>query len=120
MSRTPSDKWSIIKILLADEVRKRRGGGRNRSGGGRPGPPPGRGGGRARWEPVERVARDLDEAPAHRAAAIVLAELDDVPPVRAADLPRVILLHRVTPQNVPGIDPGVVDPQGRAVEIRAG
>ena len=35
---------------------------------------------------------------------------------RAADLPCVELLQRVGPQDIPGVEAGVVDPQRRAVE----
>ena len=66
--------------------------------------------------PTERVGRDLRKAPAHGFARIVLAVLDDVVALGASDLARIDLAQRVAPEDVPRIDPRVVDAQRRAVE----
>ncbi|MFL5313618.1 MAG: hypothetical protein ACJ8A0_00880, partial [Microvirga sp.] len=44
------------------------------------------------------------------------ALLHDVDATGAADLARVVLLQRVAPQDVPGVEGGVVDAQRRAEE----
>src|SRR5579872_4512224 len=59
--------------------------------------------------PAERAGRDLRKTPAHGFAGIVLAVLDDVGALGAADLSRVDLAHRIAPEDVPGIDAGIVD-----------
>src|SRR6185312_14162577 len=66
--------------------------------------------------PAEAVGRDIGEAPAHRHALAGRALLHDVPAARAAELAREVLLYGVAPEDVPGIERGVVDAQGRAVE----
>ncbi len=66
--------------------------------------------------PTKRVGRDLRKAPAHGFARIVLAVLDDVVALGASDLARIDLAQRVAPEDVPRIDPRVVDAQRRAVE----
>src|SRR5262249_55184417 len=72
--------------------------------------------GRALADPVERVGRDLGEAPAQRGAFAARAFLHDVVAARAADLVEKGLLHRVVPEDVPGIEPRIVDAQRRTVE----
>src|SRR3569833_4200015 len=67
-------------------------------------------------EPAEARRRDLGEAPAHRHALTGGARLHDGLAARAAELPRVVLLHGIVPEDVPGVEHGVVDSQGRAVE----
>src|SRR5688572_26044751 len=71
---------------------------------------------RALAKPAERVRRDVGEAPAHPLARVVGALLHNVLPARAAELARVVLLHRIAPENVPGIDAGVINAQRRAVK----
>src|SRR5579863_7443741 len=66
--------------------------------------------------PAERAGCDLRKTPAHGFAGVVLAVLDDVGALGAADLARVDLAHRIAPEDVPGIDAGIVDAQRRAVE----
>src|SRR5688500_2641408 len=66
--------------------------------------------------PAERVARDLAETPSHGRAVIGLAILDDVAAASPADLAGVELLHGIAPRDVPRVDAGVIDPQGRAEE----
>src|SRR5215207_10239253 len=66
--------------------------------------------------PAEAVRRDLGEAPARRDAAVGGALLHDVTAAGAAELARVELLQRVAPQDVPGVEAGVVDPECRAEE----
>src|SRR4029077_19316235 len=58
---------------------------------------------RERW-PVQRIGRDLGEAPANCFAGVILAELDDVAVAGAPDLAAVELPHWVAPQDVPGAD----------------
>src|SRR6202035_2216871 len=66
-------------------------------------------------EPTEGFWRYLDKAPADPSAGIVFSLLHDVVAARAADLARIVLLQRVVPQDVPGVEARVVDPQRRAV-----
>src|SRR5262249_37915530 len=54
-------------------------------------------------EPVERIRRDLGEAPPHRQAGFVLAVLHDVLAAGAAELAAVELAQRIAPQDVPGV-----------------
>src|SRR3712207_5916936 len=67
-------------------------------------------------EPAEGIGCDLGEAPADCGFVFESALLHDVPSLCAADLPGVILLQGVAPEDVPRIEAGIVDPQGRAVE----
>src|SRR6185295_10947435 len=106
MSRTPIETWSSMGLLLANEwvsafyaacleFRLET---------------PGRAAvARALAEPAERVGFDACETPAHEVARVVLAFLHDVIAVRATDLARVELAHRIAPEDVPGIDTGVVN-----------
>src|SRR5262245_23242110 len=71
---------------------------------------------RALTEPAKRVRRDVVEAPAHQVAGVVLAVLNDGLAARTTDLAAIELPHGIAPQDVPGIDVGVVDAQRRAVE----
>ena len=66
--------------------------------------------------PAERAGRDLRETPAHGFAGVVLAVLNNVGALGAADLARVDLAHRIPSEDVPGVDAGIVDAQRRAVE----
>src|SRR5690348_15760913 len=69
--------------------------------------------------PVEAVGHDVGEAPA-ALRAFVDGELLDVIAVGAAQHAGIELLHRIEPEDMPGIDTGIVDAEGRAVEIRRG
>jgi hypothetical protein len=60
---------------------------------------------------MERVWRDLGEAPAHQRSRVVPALLHDVRPAHPADLARVELRGGVVPEDVPGIETGVVHAQ---------
>ena len=71
---------------------------------------------RAFANPVKRRWRDLGEAPAHGLAGIVLADLDNVVPLRPPDLAGVELSQRIAPEDVPGVERGVINPQCGAVE----
>src|SRR5204862_1948953 len=65
--------------------------------------------GRTFATPQERVRTDLVEAPACGVAGGVLAELDDVVALRAADHRQISLSNRLGPGDVPGIDARIVD-----------
>src|SRR5262249_41518878 len=71
---------------------------------------------RALAAPTERGGRNLTEAPAQRGPPVGLAFLHDLVSVRAPDLPCVDLPQRIAPQNVPGVEAGVVDAERRAVK----
>src|SRR5262249_1578646 len=53
---------------------------------------------------------------AHRGTGVVIALLHDIIAMGAADLAAVALFERIAPEDVPGVDVWIVDPQRRAVE----
>jgi hypothetical protein len=67
--------------------------------------------------PVKRIRLDFTEDPAHRTAPRIRAGLDDVRSLRAADLFGEEIGRGIAPQDSPGIELGIVDPQRRAVPI---
>src|SRR6516162_9270371 len=72
---------------------------------------------RALSPPSERVLGAIPERPADLRALVVGAELDDVRPLRPAELPPVDLPHRVAPEDVPGVEARVVDAERAPVEL---
>src|SRR5688572_16581023 len=67
--------------------------------------------------PVERVALDLGERPAHRAAARIRTFLYNILAASAARLLREEIRRRVVPEDAPRVESRVVDPQRRAIPI---
>src|SRR5262245_8102360 len=61
--------------------------------------------------PVKRIRLDVTEGPAHRAAPRVRAGLDDIGAVRTAGLLREKTGHGIVPEDSPGSELGIVDPQ---------
>src|SRR5882757_5152224 len=72
-------------------------------------------------DPVERVRRDLGEAPARRRAVHACADLHDVVVLAgadaAADLLFVMIRYRIDPADTPGLDRRVPDAESGAVHI---
>src|SRR5262245_17018314 len=66
-------------------------------------------------DPMEAVGSDLGETPSSLQTARVIADLDDVLTLGPPDLARVVLVERVTPDDVPATDPGIEDAQSRAI-----
>src|SRR5262245_38590051 len=113
MSRTPIETWSSMGLLLASEGVSDFDASRAELGLDVPGLA---NIARALAKPAERVGFDVREAPAYEVTRVVLAVLHDVIPACPTDLACVELAHRVAPEDVPGIDAGIVNPQRRAVE----
>src|SRR5712675_283943 len=67
-------------------------------------------------QPAKRVRGDIGKAPARVRAVVGFAQLDDVRSVRPANLSTVELPEWVAPEDVPTVDPWVVDAERRAVE----
>ncbi|WP_210213223.1 hypothetical protein, partial [Mesorhizobium sp. M1E.F.Ca.ET.063.01.1.1] len=71
---------------------------------------------RALAQPTERIFCDARKAPAHRCTGAIGADLHDRVAFGASELTAVILVARIAPENVPGVDAKVVDAQRRAIE----
>src|SRR2546421_8209704 len=56
-------------------------------------------------DPMEAVGSDLSETPSSFQTARVIADLDNVLTLGAPDLARIILVERVSPDDVPATDP---------------
>src|SRR5262249_16524992 len=67
--------------------------------------------------PVEGLWPDLRKAPTDQLAAFQLAKLHDVGALPAADHAEIALRHRIGPLNVPGVKPGIIGAQRRAVDV---
>ena len=67
--------------------------------------------------PAKRIGRDLRKAPSDQIPVRSSPELNDIVALLAADHLEEILSDRVGPLDLPCIDPGIVDPQRRAVGI---
>src|SRR4030095_10877572 len=66
-------------------------------------------------DPMEAVSSDLSETPSSFQTARVIADLDNVLTLGPPDLARVILVERVSPDDVPAPDPGIEDAQSCAI-----
>ena len=60
-------------------------------------------------DPMERVGRDLGEAPAKHSARWQFPLLNDVGAARPSNLARVNLRCRITPEDMPGIEARIVE-----------
>src|SRR5262245_66265393 len=67
--------------------------------------------------PVEGLRPDLRKTPADQLPAFQLAKLHDVGALPAADHVEIALRHRIGPLNVPGVKPGIIAAQRRAVDV---
>ena len=67
---------------------------------------------------MEAVGSDLSETPSSFQSARVIAELDNVLALGPPDLTRIILVERVSPDDVPAIEPRIEDAQSRAIHRR--
>src|SRR5271163_2348210 len=65
-------------------------------------------------DPMEAVGSDLSETPSSFQTARVIADLDDVSALGSPELARVILVERVSPDDMPAADPRIEDAQSRA------
>ena len=71
--------------------------------------------------PVKRMRLDFTEDPAHRTAPRIRTGLHDVSVLGSADLLREEIGRGIAPQDPPGVELRVVDPERRAIPIaRAG
>src|SRR3569833_629272 len=69
--------------------------------------------------PMEARRRDVAEAPA-ALRCLVDGELLDIGAGGAAEHARIELLHRIEPEDVPGVERRIIDAEGRAIEVRRG
>ena len=66
-------------------------------------------------DPMKAVGSDLSETPSGFQTARVIADLDNVLTLGPPDLARVILVERVSPDDMPATDPRIEDAQSRAI-----